>query len=39
MILQKLKESFFDLVASSDAKTKKIKIVDKPIADAVGAGL
>ena len=33
------KRAFFDLVASSDAKTKKIKIVDKPIADAVGAGL
>lgn len=33
------KRAFFDLVASSIAKTKKIKIVEKPIADALGAGL
>jgi rod shape-determining protein MreB len=33
------KRAFFDLVASSIAKAKNIKIVDKPIADAIGAGL
>jgi len=33
------KRAFFDLVASSDAKTKKIRIVEKPIANALGAGL
>lgn len=33
------KRAFFDLVASSNAKTKNIKIVEKPIADAVGIGL
>lgn len=33
------KRAFFDLVASSCIKTKNIKIVDKPIADAIGAGL
>ena len=33
------KRAFVDLVARSNAKTKKIKIVEKPIADALGAGL
>ncbi len=33
------KRAFFDLIASSNAKAKNIKIVDKPIADAIGAGL
>jgi rod shape-determining protein MreB len=33
------KRAFFDLVASSNIKTKSIKIVEKPIADAVGIGL
>ena len=33
------RRAFFDLVASSNAKTKKIKLVEKPIADALGAGL
>ena len=33
------KRAFVDLVASSDAKTKKIRIVEKPIANALGAGL
>ena len=33
------KRAFFDLVASSNAKSKKIRIVEKPIADALGAGL
>lgn len=33
------KRAFFDLIASSNAKAKNIKIVEKPIADAVGAGL
>jgi rod shape-determining protein MreB and related proteins len=33
------KRAFFDLVASSHMKTKSIKIVEKPIADAVGIGL
>lgn len=33
------KRAFFDLVASSNAKSKKIKLVEKPIADALGAGL
>lgn len=33
------KRAFFDLVASSHAKAKSIKIVEKPIADAIGAGL
>jgi rod shape-determining protein MreB len=33
------KRAFFDLVASSNAKPKNIRMVEKPIADAVGAGL
>ena len=33
------KRAFFDLIASSSLKTKKIRIVEKPIADALGAGL
>lgn len=33
------KRAFFDLVASSLAKPKRIRIVEKPIADALGAGL
>lgn len=33
------KRAFFDLVASSNAKAKKVRIVEKPIADALGAGL
>lgn len=33
------KRAFFDLVASSNAKPKNIRMVDKPIADAIGAGL
>ncbi len=33
------KRAFFDLVASSNFKTKNVKIVEKPIADAVGIGL
>ena len=33
------RRSFFDLIASSNLKAGKIKIVEKPIADAVGAGL
>lgn len=33
------RRSFHDLVASSNLKTRHIKIVEKPIADAVGAGL
>lgn len=33
------KRAFFDLVASSNVKSRKINIVDKPIADALGAGL
>lgn len=33
------KRAFFDLVSSSIAKTKKVRIVEKPIADALGAGL
>ena len=33
------KRAFFDLVASSNAKATKIRIVEKPIADALGAGL
>jgi len=33
------KRAFFDLIASSNAKAKSIKIVEKPIADAIGAGL
>lgn len=33
------KRAFFDLVANSNVKTKNIKIVEKPIADAVGIGL
>lgn len=33
------KRAFFDLIASSNARAKNIKIVDKPIADAIGAGL
>jgi rod shape-determining protein MreB len=33
------KRAFFDLVANSNAKSKKIRIVEKPIADALGAGL
>lgn len=33
------KRAFFDLVASSNAKSKRVRIVEKPIADALGAGL
>lgn len=33
------KRAFYDLIASSSLKTKKIRIVEKPIADAMGAGL
>ena len=33
------KRAFFDLVASSAVKPKHIRIVEKPIADALGAGL
>jgi rod shape-determining protein MreB len=33
------KRAFFDLVANSNAKSRKIRIVEKPIADALGAGL
>lgn len=33
------KRAFFDLVASSSAKVRSIKIVEKPIADAIGIGL
>ena len=33
------KRAFYDLIASSSLKTKKIRIVEKPIADALGAGL
>ena len=33
------KRAFYDLIASSSLKTRKIRIVEKPIADALGAGL
>lgn len=33
------KRAFFDLVVNSNAKAKKVRIVEKPIADALGAGL
>ena len=33
------KRAFYDLIASSTLKTRKIRIVEKPIADALGAGL
>lgn len=33
------KRAFYDVIASSSLKTKKIRIVEKPIADALGAGL
>ncbi len=33
------RRSFYDLIASANLKAGKIKIVEKPIADAVGAGL
>ncbi len=33
------KRAFFDLAASSVAKPKKVRVVEKPIADAIGAGL
>lgn len=33
------KRAFFDLAASSIAKPKKVRVVEKPIADAIGAGL
>lgn len=33
------KRAFYDLVASSNTKARKISIVEKPIADALGAGL
>ncbi len=33
------KRAFFDLIASSSLKAKKVHIVEKPIADALGAGL
>lgn len=33
------RRSFYDLIASSNLKVGNVKIVEKPIADAVGAGL
>lgn len=33
------KRAYFDLIASTNVKAKKIQVVDKPIADAVGLGL
>lgn len=33
------KRAFFDLAASSIAKPKKVRVIEKPIADAIGAGL
>ncbi len=33
------KRAFFDLVSNSIAKPKKVRVVEKPIADAIGAGL
>jgi len=33
------KRAFYDLMASSALKTKKVRLVEKPIADALGAGL
>lgn len=33
------KRAFFDLAASSVAKPKKVRVVEKPIADAIGSGL
>lgn len=33
------KRAFFSLVSNSIAKTKKVRIVEKPIADGLGAGL
>ena len=33
------RRAFYDLIASSNLKVGRIKIVEKPIADAVGAGL
>lgn len=33
------KRAFYDLIASSNTKAKSIKIVDKPLADALGIGL
>lgn len=33
------RRSFYDLIASSSLKVGRIKIVEKPVADAVGAGL
>ncbi len=33
------KRAFYDLIASSALRTKRVHLVDKPIADALGAGL
>ena len=33
------KRAFYDLVSKSEVKTREIKIVEKPIADAVGLGI
>ena len=33
------RRAFFDLVSSSIAKPKKVRVVEKPVANAVGAGL
>lgn len=33
------KRAFFDLASNSIAKPKKVRVVEKPIADAIGAGL
>lgn len=38
-ITQVEKRAFYDLVISSNAKCKKVKIVEKPIADALGMNL
>lgn len=33
------KRAFYEVVAKSDIKAREIKIVEKPIADAVGLGI
>ena len=33
------RRAFFDLISSSNAKAKKVRIVEKPVADALGVGL
>ena len=38
-LLKLKKRAFYDLVLKSKIKTSNVYVVDKPVADAIGAGL